>query len=514
MKRLIPVILSLVMLLSLFAITACDNNDAPADTDAPAAGDDQTLIVVVPGLPVSLDPHASADTNTAYFSHQMYDPLFMMDPLTLEPVKNLVASYDRPDMQTMNITLRDDVFFHNGDQLTAHDVEFSLKRALEMPVSFIVSMIDDVVAHDDLTLTITTSYPFAPLKEHLAHYGASILSQRAVEEAGDLYHENPVGSGPFKFDSIILGDRVELVRFDDYWGHMPEFSRLSWRVIPEATNRLIEVEAGAAHIALVINPNDVPRAEASDDLVVHRALGIGAHYIGFNTNHEPFGDIRVRQAIAHALDLPMISQTAFEGSGQFGASMISPMVWGAVDIEPFEYNLDIARQLMEEAGFPDGFSTTLWWSPNDAQYALVVQMIQSQLREIGIEITPQSMEWGAYLAAVYSGEHDMFLLSWYTPTVDADYGMYGLTHSNNANGGNNLTNFTSPRIDELLMEGQSSPDPARRLEIYAELQQLIRDYAAYLFYHYTEEIHVVSPNIRGFVQNPTGQHDMWRVTFG
>jgi peptide/nickel transport system substrate-binding protein len=209
----------------------------------------------------------------------------------------------------------------------------------------------------------------------------------------------------------------------------------------------------------------------------------------------------------------MISQTAFEGSGLSGASMISPVVWGAIDLPPFEYNIERAKELMAEAGYPDGFSTVLMWSPYDAQYAQVSQMIQSQLRDIGIEITLQSIEWGAFLDAVYAGEQEMFLLSWYTPTVDPEYGLYGLSYGGNANGGNNLANFIDPRIDSLLMEGRSSLDNNRRLAVYAELQQIIRDEAAYLFYHYTEELHVARPDIDGFVVNPIGQHDMWRVTF-
>jgi len=471
------------------------------------------LMVVGPGLPVSTDPHASADMATAAYAHQVFDSLFRIDPHSLEPVPNLVASYDRPNAQTLNITLRDGIQFHNGDPLRASDVEFSIRRAMTMPVSFIIDMIEDVVVHDDLNLTITTNVPFAPLTAHLAHYGTSIVSQSAVEAAGAAFHEHPIGTGAFEFVSITLGDRVELRRFEDYWGDRPEFQYLTIRVMPEATNRLIEVEAGNAHIALSIHPSDLVRAEESADLVLHRRPAIGAHYIAFNTNVAPFDNILVRQAVAHALDMETMSRVAFEGSGQAGASMITPATWGAIDVPFFEFNVDRARELMAEAGYADGFSAVLMFSLYDPQYAMVSQMVLNQLREIGIDISLQQLEWGTFLDAVYSGEHEMFILSWNTPTLDADYGMHGLSHSANANGGNNLANHINPEIDRLLEAGRSSLVDAERLAIYAELQHVIRNDAAYLFFHYTEQLHVASPSVQGFIVNPIEQHDLWRITF-
>jgi peptide/nickel transport system substrate-binding protein len=208
-----------------------------------------------------------------------------------------------------------------------------------------------------------------------------------------------------------------------------------------------------------------------------------------------------------------ISRVAFEGSGQAGASMISPAIWGAIDVPFFEFDVETAKGLMAEAGLADGFSTVLMYSLYDPQYAMVSQMVQNQLREIGIDVRLQQIEWGAFLDAVYSGEQEMFILSWNTPTGDADYGMYGLSHSANANGGNNLTNYIHPDIDRLLNEGRSSLNEAHRLTVYAELQHLLRNEAAYLFFHYTEQLHVASPAVQGFIVNPIEQHDLWRVTF-
>ena len=487
--------------------------DAGADAAVPATGRD-TLNVVVAALPISMDPHMQLDMYSSMLGVQMFDTLFVLDPEDMTVQPRLAATWDRPDMETLNITLRDDVYFHNGDRLTANDVRFSVERAMASPfVGFIVGMVDGVVVHDDLNLTITTSEPFAPLMNHLSHFGTAIMSERAYNEFGSAeIHNNPIGTGAFRFESIALGDRVVLRRFDDYWGQMPAFSTIEWRAMPEATNRLIEVEAGHADIALEINPIDIARAEASPSIVMHRRMGIGVHYLGLNLLKEPFDDIRVRHAIAHALDLETISSIVYEGAGAPGIGPISASVWGSHPVPLFEHNVERARELMAEAGLADGFETTLWFNTEDAQYELAVQIMQSQLREIGIEATIQSFEWATYLELTEMGEQEMFLLSWYTLTGDADYGLYDTSSTWGWGGGNRAFSGT-PEIDELLRRGRQIGDAAERLEIYREVQYLIRDHAAKIYFQQTEELHITTPQVRGFVVHPTGLHRMYGVTF-
>jgi len=488
------------------------NGGAAEGTTASAENDH--LIVVVAGLPVSLDPHESNDMQTAYLAHQMYDTLVRLNPEDLSIEPRLAASWElSEDSQSLDMQLRDDVYFHNGDRLTADDVRFSLLRAQNSPhVGFIVGMIDDIIVHDDLNFTITLTDPFVPFLSHLAHFGVSILNEQVVTELGDEYVNYPVGTGPFQFESIALGDRVELTRFDDYWGQMPVFSRLTWRAMPEATNRLIEVETGNAHIALVINPSDIARAETSDSLVLHRRQNLQAIYLGFQTQKEPFDDIRVRHAINYALDIEIISQVVYEGSGTPSTGPITGVVWGAYPMELFPHDVERARELMAEAGLEDGFSTTLWFNTEDQQYAQMATLIQNQLREIDIDVTIESYEWSVYLERTTAGEHEMFILSWITVTGDADYGLFDTAHSSGFGSGNR-TFWGSPEIDAILEEARANPDPARRLELYTEAQQLIHEGSARVYIHHGEELHVSTPNLNGLIISPSGLHDLWRVYF-
>ena len=502
MKKKLALLLALVMVATSF-ITACGND-----------ADDNHLVVVVPGLPVSMDPHASNDMFTSYFVHQIYDTLVRLDPedpSNVEPA--LAVEWHMPDMQTLSMTLREGVYFHNGEPLTASDVRFSLLRTLNSPhVGFIVGMIEDVVVHDDLNFDILLTQPFAPMINHLGHFGTSILHEQTVVDAGDDYHNNPVGTGAFQFESIVLGDSIELSRFDDFWGPAPAFESVTWRAMPEATNRLIEVESGNAHLGIIIDASDIDRVMDSDDIELHRRTSLQAIYLGMHVEKEPFDNVLVRQAINYALDIEEISRAVYWGSGTPATSAITSIVWGYYPQEPFPYDLDRARALMAEAGLEGGFSTYLWYNTEDQQLADMATLIQSQLREIDIDVTVESMDWATYLDRTSAGENEMFLLSWFTVTGDADYGLFDTFHVSGLGSGNR-TFWSSPEVDALLEEGRETLDAGRRAEIYREVQQLVHEASPRVYIHHAEELHISVPELQNVILHPDGRIDVWSVYF-
>ena len=506
------------LLIALFAVvglSACATNGGQTGTgDTPTGAANDHLVVVVGGLPVSMDPHASNDMFTSYFSHQIYDTLVRLDPDDLSNVQPLLAvSWDMPDTQTLDMQLRDDVYFHNGERLTASDVRFSLLRAKNSPhVGFILGMIDDVIVHDDLNFTITLVEPFTPILNHLGHFGTSILHEATVTAAGDAFHNNPVGTGAFQFESIVLGDRIELTRFDNFWGPAPAFEGMTWRAMPEATNRLIEVETGHAQVAIIIDPNDVARAEASDSVAMHRRQSLQALYLGLNTQIEPFDDVLVRQAINYALDIETISRVVYEGTGTPATGAVTGIVWGAYPQAPFPHDIERARDLMVQAGLEDGFSTVLWYNTEDQQAGDMANLIQNQLMDIGINVSLESLEWSTFLERTAVGDQEMFMLSWFTVTGDADYGLFDTQHSSGFGAGNR-TFFSTPELDALLEEGRTNPDPARRMEVYREAQRIIHSESPRIYIHHAEELHATSPNLRNVILHPDGRIDLWSVYF-
>ena len=514
-------LLSALLILALL-VTACGGDapePAPADengeAEAPVPTEDETLIVAQGADPASLDPHATNDQPSSRVMAQIYERLIVQnEDMDLEP--GLAETWESIDDRTFEFKLKEGVLFHNGEELTASDVEFTLLRALESThVGHIVGAIDPdgIEVVDDYTIRIATKEPFAPILAHLAHTASSILNETAVTEGGDDYGQNPVGTGPYQFDSWMSGDRVELVRFEDYHGAAAPIARVIIRNVPENANRAIEVETGGAHIAYDIAPTDINRIEENADLNMLRTPNFATTYVGFNCEKSPFDDVRVRQAINYAVNMDAIVEAVYRGAGSPSRGPLGPNVWASnQDLEPYGYDVEKAKELMEEAGYADGFSTTIWTNENQ-QRIDIAEILQNQLRDINITAEAQVLEWGSYLENTAAGEHDMFILGWVTVTGDPDYGLYALFHGEQHGDAGNRTFYTNPRVDELLDIGRNEVDEAAREAAYLEAQELIRDDAPWIFTWTGEELTATASNVTGFRNHPAGHHKLFTVSF-
>lgn len=516
------ILLSLVLAFAML-VTACgggapapapENGEANGETPAPEPTTEETLIVVQGADAVSLDPHATNDQPSSRVMAQIYERLIVQnEDMELEP--GLAESWEAIDELTTEFNLRQGVLFHNGEELKASDVEFTLRRALESTfIGHIVGAIDPegIEVVDDYTIRISTTEPFAPILAHLAHTASSILNETAVTEGGEDYGQSPVGTGPFMFDNWVTGDRVELVRFEDYHGTNALVPRVVIRNVPENTNRAIEVETGGAHIAYDIAPIDVSRIEGDDSLQMIRTPNFATTYVGFNAEKAPFDDVRVRQAINYAVNMDPIVEAVYRGAGSPSRGPLGPNVWASnQDLEPYGFDLDRARELMAEAGYADGFSTTIWTNENQ-QRIDIAEILQNQLREINITAESQVIEWGAYLEGTAAGEHDMFILGWVTVTGDPDYGLYALFHGSQHGAAGNRTFYTNPRVDELLDIGRVSVDEQTRYDAYMEAQELIREDAPWIFTWTGEELTAARDNVVGFRNHPAGHHKLFTVS--
>lgn len=527
-KRLIgavSVLVASVIVLSACAPTAQPPaapaaTPAPAQaTPAPAAQEPETpvrdeLMIVMGAMPITLDTTLSNDIPSAQIRHMIFDPLIRLDPSDMSLIPWIATDWDMPDGYTLNLQLRDDVYFTNGDPLTARDVQFTFERLVEAPVTrALFEMIESVEIHNDHNITMHLNEPFVPILFQLSMNQAGIVSERAVLEFGDDFPNNPVGSGMFMYDHTVLGDRVVLARNDNFWGDAPAIREMTFRVVPEMANRFIEVETGAADIALAISHTDINRAEATDSVVLHRRINFSNNFIMLNTQRPPFDDVRVRHAINHALDIEAIAAIAFGGTGAVSTGPLTPLHLHYIDVEPFEFNVELARELMAEAGFPNGFSTTIWSNAGNQQRADVAEMVQNQLREIDIDVSVEIIEWATYLELTGAGEHYMCILGWVGGNTDPNTGLFMTYHSSNAGSPGNRSFYHNPEVDRLLMEGRGAVDYAERAEIYAEVQRLIRDDAPMVFLHVGEEIALSSPYVRGFAPAPTQLPWFWEVYF-
>jgi len=314
-----------------------------------------------------------------------------------------------------------------------------------------------------------------------------------------------------KFVNWVVGNRIELTRWDQYWGPAPKIRDITVRYIPDDATRLLELETGGVDMVVGVPPQEVARIEANPNLKLYRAPSLSLNFIGFNTRKPPFDDVRVRRAIIHAIDMDSLVKTVFMGVGSPGRGPLSSTVWAsAAGILPmYEYNPAKARELLAEAGYPDGFSFTL--STNDnAQRIDTSVIVQGMLAAAGIYVEIEIVEWAAYLDMLDVGGHELFILGWVTVTGDPDYGLE-IFHSRSFGPGGNYTFFSDPEVDRLLDAARGETDVDLRRQMYIEAQQIAHAAAPMIYTLEGEVLVAARSNVEGFRINPAQHHPYWTV---
>ena len=546
--RLLALLVTLVMLLGIFAACAQPEEDAPPQQDQPqdqrqdpdTDPDDyndndvdtaavgvvttQSTITILSGSQaVGFIPFYTNDVPSSEMHRLIYDRLFMMCYDTMEPREDLslAVEWNQADARTTYVTIRQGVYFHNGNPLTAYDVAFTLNYASQTPQGIgVLGMIEYVEQLDDWSVRVNTNMDFVPIIAHLGHVRAAIIDARHFQEVGtDAFNAHPIGSGAWMFENLVIGDRVELVRNDNYWGAPAHLERLIWRVVPEASVRLMEVSSGTADVAIALAPIDMAGAYADPNVRVERRLNVTANYIGFNVQRPHINNRLVRQAINYALDMETMVDVVFMGTHAPLHGPMAPPVWGFHSMPPFPHDIERARELLIEAGYnptpgePGGFSTTIWWNIPNAQREQTAEMIAFTLAGLNIDVEIVSMEWAAYLDGTERGEHDIFILGWSPGSIDADNALWPLFHSSSPPAAGNRTFWNNPDLDVLLERGRGALDPNERRAIYAEAQELIRYYAPWIFWAQGETLLAVNPNLEGLTLAPGGVHNWTTVWF-
>ncbi|TVR90575.1 MAG: glutathione ABC transporter substrate-binding protein, partial [Spirochaetaceae bacterium] len=302
-------ILMAVVMLGAAILIGC----APSEE---AAVEESHLIVANFAETQTMDPRAVEDTASHWINNQIFDGLVRRtDDMGVEPA--LATDWSFVDDRTIEFNLRQGVTFHNGVEFTAEDVKFTYETLLDRSLGFAgrsrLAMIDveNIEVVDDYTIRIPTNEPFAAVLTYLAHSSSLIVSKAAVEEYGADFGANPVGTGPFKLARWDRGTAVHLERFDEHWRGPAQVERLTFRGIPEGSSRTIEVETGGVHVAQTIPETDFNRLRENNNVELHEYAAMRLHYILFNTQEEPFNDVRVRQAISYALDIEELAEVAY-----------------------------------------------------------------------------------------------------------------------------------------------------------------------------------------------------------
>lgn len=548
-----------LMLLLVMAVTlaACaddsdvnpesDGGEGEADSEEVSSGGD--LSVATSGDVVSLDPHGSNDIPSELVRNIIFDGLVGFDA-DGEVINQLATDYEQVDEHTWKFNLRDDVTFHDGSEFNAEVVAANMYRIIDPLVAseraFLLEMVEEVEVVDDYTVNIITEYPYAPLIMNLAHGAGNLISkeqidedyQNAIEEAGldmtlEEYYEardngddheeeaedissylgsvveaNPIGSGYMMFDSRNPGETTALVKNDEYYDEPAILDSITFNVIPETGARIAELETGNADVIYGIGTENIDRLENTDGITLEAIESNLVDYIGINVQNEPMDDPLVRQAISYALDRESIIDGIYNGSGRSALGILPPGMLGYdEDLEGYEYDMDRARELLDEAGYPDGFEISIAVNDESDERADLAIYLQETLSELDIALNIQQMEWGAFLEATGNGEYDMFTYGWNNSTADPDNAIVPLLHSDYVGIDGNRSFMENDELDGLLDDGRREVDEETRGQIYTEAQELIIEEAPMIFVRYGENITAYADNVNDSVMTQNGLYD-------
>lgn len=503
-----------LLIAGLAIILAACAGDGEPDDDASTSGENGSesegggsLVVAVGSDATEIDPHLGADIPSANVYHnKIFETLVKQDE-NMEFQPGLATDWNRVDDLTWEFTLREDVTFHDGEPFNAEAVKANLERVVDedvaSPRADLFNMISDINVVDDHTLELVTEYPFSPLLANLAHYAGGMISPQAIEDYNGEDPLDPVGTGPFEFDSRESGSEITLVKNEDYWSDNVKVDEVNFLVVAENQTRMDMVETGDAHIAEPISVNNTSRVEQSENMNLYQSEGLGVDYLGFNIQKEPFDDKLVRQAINYAINTEQIVNHVYNGVGVYPEGPIGPAVFGHdPDLEGYGYDPERAQELLAEAGYSDGFETTIWTNDDEARLD-VAENVQSQLAEVGIDVSVEVLEWGAYLDQTSTGEHDMFVLGWSNMTGDGDYNQYFLFHSDSIGGQGNRSFYENEEVDELIDEARRENDQEKRSELYSQVQEIEIEDAPMALLRHTEYVAAIHNGVEGFWLHPS-----------
>ena len=467
----------------------------------------------------TLDPHKTSGTgNERIVQHQFYEGLFAIDTFNGSDELNnrLAESYKYLDegKTELEISIRQGVKFHNGEEMTAEDVVFSLNRCMNTGFnSVITNVIDSVEATSDYTVVITLKYAYSPIIRLLASPATYIVSKTYTEADEGALDRKPCGTGPFVIDEWITGDSISFHAFPDYWRGEAAIKTGKFVIIADESAYLISLQNGEVDTSNSFGDADRAIVESDPNLGYdYIQTASGGRCILFNCEEGLFSDVRMRQAVAMAVDREAIWTAAYDSTGSVMSTQIpSTLPEGPENFEPLPRDLERAKQLVAEAGYPNGVTVTMP-TIDAANYSRATVVIQENLAQIGINVEIELMARAAWNERIITNSD--FEISYWAIVpdfFDADAILYKF-HSSNLNGKGNFFCYSNPELDELLDEGRKLETGDERNAVYEKALEIMRDDAVVVTVHTSERAVAFNKNLQGMKASPEQKYyiyDYW-----
>lgn len=482
-----------------------------------------SLIVGMTQLPNTIDSADANDGGSIGVTRQIVDRLVELGQDGLEP--GLATSWEANEDSTVwTFYLRQGVQFHDGTPFNAEAVKFSLDRWNDRsnPYHFGSegkayvgwrnlfggflgdnSALDEVTVVDEYTvrLTLNRSISFLPSLLAAGYFGFD--SPTAVTAAGANYGTPSVGSvgtGPYRFVQWQEGTRLVLTANSDYWGGAPLTEQIVFVGVGDQTARLAQLKAGAIDIASDLAPSDLGNINADPGIqAILGSGGLNTSYLAMHQNQPPFDNVLVRRAVAHAIDRNAIVEAFYSGQAVVSRDIVPPVLWGHGDYEAYDYNPELSRSLLAEAGYPDGFSTQLWFRSSGLE-PVIAEVIASYLADVGISASVNTEDWASYLANYMAGNFPMYTLGWNADFPDPDtfvYTFYGPPAVRRFG-------LDRPDIVEMVIRAREVPSQEERQALYARALTEIHDEVPMLTLAHESKFIVVRTGVEGVYMNALG----------
>lgn len=499
---------------------------APAPTTTPRPGVTPAAKgaeLNLPGAdPPTLDPALAQDATSAEYIVEIFSGLVTINP-DLEIVPDIAESWEvSEDKKVYTLYLRDDVKFHDGMPVTAHDFKYSIERACDprtaSPVADtylgdivgakeklrgLATEVSGVKVIDEHTLEIEIDAPKAYFLYNMSYPVAFVLDERNVERGGRTWTDNPNGTGPFKLAEYRLGERIVLERNEHYYGKpKPALERVNYILAGGSAMTMYETgELDAVPVGLVdIERVTDPANPLNKELTIVRTLS--TFYLGFNVNEPPFDDVKVRRAFNMAIDKQKIVDVVYKKTVPAADTIVPPYFpnYENEDLEGYAYDPEGAKELIAESKYEDVTNlpeVTLYVTGRGGAPSRLIEAVVEMLKQnLGVEVSIQMTEWATFLMDLAFGQYQMFSLGWIADYPDPYDFLDILFHSQ---GKLNHTNYTNPEVDRFLEEARVEQDPAKRKELYREVEQMVLDDAPWVPLLHGVDYWLTKPYVEGTI---------------
>jgi peptide/nickel transport system substrate-binding protein len=479
------------------------------------AADPNTLVMIIESSPTNLDPRVGIDAQSERIGELLFDALLTRDEhLNVQP--GLAERWEIPDPLTYVFHLHHGVTFHDGRPLTARDVKWTLDSLLEGKIrstkSAAYRFVDHVDTPDGFTAVFHLKEPNSTLLWNLSEGASGIVPYGSLDEIT----RQPVGTGPFKFVSAEQDKEIVIARNDNYWGTKPLLSRIRFTVVPDATTRALELRKGSADAAInALTSDTIVALEREPNLQIDRAPGTVLSYLAFNLHDPTLRDVRVRQAIAYAIDRAPLLQYIWRGFARPALSILPRQSWAYDEkVVSYPHDPEKARQILDAAGYPaqDGirFHLTMKTSTEEST-RLMAAVWQQQLREVGIALDIRTFEFATFFADVTSGAFQLYSLRWIGGNEDPDIFEYAFHSNRFPPKGANRGFYSNPRVDTLIDQARREVDQNARKKLYDEVQQILAQDVPYINLWYFDNVLVHTRRMRNATLNPSGNYDFLKT---